>query len=110
MSRYERIRADRKSVVKILAVVMLGTFSAASYHFRSEAPISTKDAVITELDVHKSRRSTSYDATLALEDGSVVSYDITSSFYRNSKEGDTVRIATYEGWLGSTFTVLEKAE
>jgi predicted membrane channel-forming protein YqfA (hemolysin III family) len=94
----------------LLAVVMLGTFSAASYHFRSDVPVSEEYAVITELTKNKSRRSTSYDASLELEDGSVISYDISSSFYRNSKEGDTVRIATYEGLLGSTFTVVEKAE
>lgn len=69
-------------------------------HLANPALDQTQQVTISETEKNRSRKRTSYDCTVVLENGEEVELSISKALYNRIKPGDTVEVYVGEGALG----------
>ena len=88
-------------------LIAIGLVATIAIPTAKQNLVSSQTAKVTETERRHSggkNRSTYYECTVKFPDGAEKEYHITKSLYDELRNGDNVKVDTYEGIFGITFT------
>lgn len=105
---FGEIKCNLSSVLTVLLYSLLisyGITATLAVPTAKNNLISSKTGEAVDFERHSGKNS-SYEITLLLDDGTQEEYYVTSTLYKNTEKGDILKVDTYEGVFGITFTYI----
>lgn len=102
----EEVKCNPSSCLSILIfalMISIGITGTLAVPTAKNNLISSKTGEAVDFERHSGKNS-SYEITLLLDDGIQEEYYVTSTLYKNTEKGDILKVDTYEGIFGITFT------